>query len=148
VRRCVFFLCAIALAGCSGGGSRQQGIAPLAYAQRADSLCARYNAATARLHDGSNSVESLAAVADHTHVLLDRTVARLRAIPLPRGKEAVARRWLSSLERLRRDVVSIRDAARANDLAGVRRLALASERDDTRSNTLARRLGLQACSAG
>jgi hypothetical protein len=137
----------LAVAGCSSSGSRH-GIPPLAYAQRADSVCSRYNAAIAHLHEGSNTVQRLARVAERTHVLLDETAVRLRAIPLPRGEEAVARRWLASLERLRHDVVAIRDAARQNDLAGIRRLALGSERDDARSNALARRLGLQACSSG
>jgi hypothetical protein len=147
MRRYVLVLCTFVVAGCSGG-SKPHGISPLAYAQRADKVCARYNAEIADLHDGGNSVQRLAAVAARTHVLLDRAVSQLQAIPRPRGREVRARRWLDSLERLRRDVVAIRTAAQANDLAGIRRLALVAERDDARSNALARRLGLQACSSG
>jgi hypothetical protein len=147
MRRCILVLCTFVAAGCSGG-SKPHGISPLAYAQRADKVCARYNAQVADLQESGSSAQGLAGVAARTHVLLDRTVSQLRAIPRPRGREARARRWLGSLERLRSDVVAIRDAARANDLARIRRLALVAERDDTRSNALARRLGLQACSSG
>lgn len=148
VRGCSIVVCVMLLAGCSGGGSKAHGLSPIAYARRADALCARYNALTARLHGRGSGVERLAQIAERTRVLLDGTVARLRAVPLPRGEESRAREWLASFERLHRDVVAIRDAARANDLAAVRRLALAAQRDDSRSNALARRLGMQACSSG
>ena len=147
MRSCLLLLCVLLLAGCSGG-SKQHGLSPLAYALRADALCARYNALTARLHGHGSSVQKLAQIAEETRVLLDRTVARLRALPLPRDEEARARQWLASLDRLRHDVVAIRDAAQDNDLAAVRSLALTAERDDSRSNALARRLGMQACGSG
>jgi hypothetical protein len=135
------------LAGCGKSGSKH-GLSPLAYARRADAVCAPHNAQTARLNARGSGVVRLARIAEETRVLLDGAVARLRSVPLPRGEEARARQWLQSLDRLRRDVVAIRDAARANDLAAVRRLALAAERDDSRSNALARRLGMQACGSG
>jgi hypothetical protein len=111
-------------------------------------VCARYNTQTARLGGSGNGVARLAQIAERTRVLLDATVVRLRAIPLPLGEEGRARRWLASLDGLRRDVVSIRDAARANDLAAVRRVAVAAQRDNSRSNALAQRLGMQACASG
>jgi hypothetical protein len=135
------------LTGCSGG-SKPHGLSPLAYSRRADAICTPYNGRTARLGGRGSGVQRLARIADRTLVLLDRTVARLRAVPLPRGKETSARDWLRSLNRLRGDVIAIRGAAQANNLAAVRRLALAAERDDSRSTSLARSLGMQACGSG
>jgi hypothetical protein len=68
-------------------------------------------------------------------------------VPPPPEASALAQRWLVSLDRLRADVISIRDAARANDLAAVRTFAMRAQRDNDASNRLARRLGMQACSA-
>lgn len=138
-------VCMLVLAAC---GSGSKGPTRIEYAQRADAICSRYNQQTARLRGRSADVKALAHIADRTLVLLDRATARLRALEIPHGEETAARRWLDSLGRLRVDVVKIRDAARANDLAAVRAVAITAERDNETSNALARRLGLTACSSG
>jgi hypothetical protein len=146
MRRVIAVLvCAAAATGC---GSGSKGVTPLEYAQRADAVCAPYNRETAELRSRGSGVERLATIAARTLVLLDRATVRLHALPLPRNRAALARGWLSSLDRLRADVVKIRDAARANDLAAVRRAAVTAQRDNDASNALARRLGMQACSSG
>ena len=137
--------CTFALAAC---GSDNRGPSPIEYAQRADAICSRYNQQTARLRDRGTGVENLARIADRPLALLDRATARLRALPTPRDESEAAQRWLASLQRLHVDVVKIRDAARANDLATVRAAAVIAERDDEASNALARRLGMTACSSG
>ena len=145
MRWCVALLCALLLSGCGKSGSKH-GLSPLAYARRADAVCAPYNAQTARLNARGSAVVRLARIGEQTRVLLERAVGRLRALPLPRGEETRARQWLRSLDRLRRDVVAIRDAARANDLRGVRRLVPGATRDNRRSDALANRLGATTCS--
>lgn len=137
--------CAVTLAGC---GSGNKGLSRLEYAQRTDAICARYNQEIARLRGRGNSVQRLATEADKTLVLFDRATERLRAVPEPRDASVLARRWLASLDRLHADIVKIRDAASANDLAAVRRVATMAQRDNDASNRLAGRLGMQACSAG
>jgi hypothetical protein len=137
--------CAVAASGC---GSGSKGLTRIEYAQRADAICARYNQQTARLHGHGTAVERLASIAEQTLALFDRAETRLRAVPPPREASALAQRWLASLDRLRTDVVSIRDAARANDLATVRTAATRAQRDNDDANRLARRLGMVACSAG
>jgi hypothetical protein len=134
----------LALAAC---GSGAKGPTRIEYAQRADAICTRYNQQTAALRTESRNVKDLAHIAQRTLVLLDDATARLRALEIPSDEEKAARRWLDSLGRLRADVVKIRDAARANDLAAVRTVAIAAERDNEASNALARRLGLTACSS-
>jgi hypothetical protein len=135
----------LALAAC---GSGNEGPTRIEYAQRADAICSRYNQQTATLRTRRADVKELARIAERTLVLLDRATARLRALAIPSDEETAARRWLDSLGRLRADVVKIRDAARANDLATVRVVAIKAEHDNETSNALARRLGLTACSSG
>ena len=137
--------CALAVAAC---GSGSKGPTRIEYAQRADAICARYNQQTARLRSRHADVKQLARIAERTRVLLDDATARLRALTIPSDEENAARRWLDSLQRLRVDVVKIRDAARANDLSVVHLVALRAERDNETSNALARHLGLVACSSG
>jgi hypothetical protein len=146
-RLAAFLACAGALAGC---GSGSKGLTRLEYAQRSDAICARYNQQTAHLQGQERGVgvEHLASVAEQTLALFDRATARLRALPPPPEASALAGRWLASLARLRADVVKIRDAARANDLAEVRTVATQAQRDNDASNRLAQRLGMTACSAG
>jgi|GraSoiStandDraft_56_1057294.scaffolds.fasta_scaffold563803_1 hypothetical protein len=143
-RPAAVFACAVAVAGC---GSGSKGLTRIEYAQRTDAICARYNQQTAQLRARGIGVERLASIAEQTLALFDHARARLRAVPPPREASALAQRWLVSLDRLRADVISIRDAARANDLAAVRTFAMRAQRDNDASNRMARRLGMQACSA-
>ena len=138
-------VCAVAVAGC---GSGSKGLTRLEYAQRSDAICARYNQQTAHLPARGRGVERLASVAEQTLALFDNARARLHGVPPPQEASALARQWLDSLGRLRADVVRIRDAARANDLATVRTVATQAQRDNDASNRLAQRLGMTACSAG
>jgi hypothetical protein len=144
-RSAAVLICTVAVAGC---GSGNKGLTRLEYAQHADAICAKYNSQTARVHARGTGVQRLATIADKTLVLLDRAIARLHAVPPPREASSLADRWLASLDRLRADAVEIRNAARANDLATVRKLAAAAQRDNDASNRFAQRLGMQACSAG
>jgi hypothetical protein len=144
-RSAAVLVCTVAVAGC---GSGSKGLTRLEYARRADAICTQYNRQTARLQGRGAGVQRLASIADRTLVLLDRATSRLAALPPPREASSLAHRWLASLDRLRADVVKIRDAARANDLATVRTVATAAQRDNDASNRLAQRLGMQACSAG
>lgn|SRR5436190_15511976 len=136
--------CAVALAGC---GSASKGLTRIEYAQRSDAICARYNQQTAHLRPRGTGVQHLASIAERTLALFDRATTRLHAVPPPREASVLAQRWLATLDRLRADVVAIRDAARANDLAAVRRVATQAQRDNDAANRLSRRLGMQACSA-
>jgi hypothetical protein len=133
----------VVIAGC---GSGNKGLTRIEYAQRSDAICTRYNQETAHLRMRGAGVDRLAAVAERTLALFDRATTRLRDVPPPREGSALARRWLASLDGLRADVVRIRDAARANDLATVRAVATQAQRDDDASNRLAQRLGMTACS--
>jgi hypothetical protein len=146
VRRALFAAgAALLVASCSDG---DHSLSKAEYAQRADQVCARYNQATRALGTPGTSLQSLARYANASLPILDRAVARLRRLKPPKDEQALAQRWLSSLGKLRADVVKIRDTAQANDIARVRALALSAKRDDAVTNRLARRLGTRVCSAG
>jgi hypothetical protein len=136
---------ALFVASCGNGGDR---LTKEEYAKRADGICARYNRATQSLGTPGTALGSLARYAASSLPVLDRAIARLRRLKPPKDEEALARRWLSSLGKLRADVVKIRDTARANDIAGVRAIAASAQRDDAATNRLAGRLGAHVCNAG
>lgn len=115
------------------------------YVRRANAICRDYHAKTAALGAAPRTVAGLDAYASRTMRLLDQTTVRLRALPVAAGDEALVARWLAALGNLQVDVARIRDRARANDLAGVRRAAFVAQRDDERANALASRLGLGVC---
>lgn len=136
---------ALLLGGC---GSGSKGLSLPDYAGRADTVCRTYDRQIRALGTPQPGTAALARFARRTLAILEPTIGKVRAIPLPRERAALARRWLGSLDRLRSDVIAIRDAAQANDLARIRQLANASQRDNDRTNALALRLGMTACSAG
>jgi hypothetical protein len=136
---------ALVVVSCGNGGDR---LSKDEYAKRADAVCARYNRATQLLGTPGPSLRSLARYADASLPALDRAIARLHGLKPPKDEEALAQRWRSSLEKLRADVVKIRDRAKANDLAGIRAIATSAQRDDAATNRLAARLGTRVCSSG
>jgi hypothetical protein len=136
--------CALLLAAC---GSSDKRLSRVEYAQRADAACRRYNQQVDALGNPRQQSKNLADFADRTLPILDRAIERLSALVPPRAEAVLARHWLTSLHRLHVDVVKIRDAVRANDLARVRALATAAQRDNDTTNRLARQLGLAICSS-
>jgi hypothetical protein len=136
---------ALLVASCGNGGDR---LSKEEYAKRADAICTRYNRATQALGTPGAGLRSLARYANASLPVLDRAIAQLRRLKAPKDEDALAQRWVSSLGKLRADVVEIRDTARANDIARVRALATSAQRDDAATNRLAGRLGTRVCSAG
>ena len=133
----------VACPGCGSGGEKR--LSKQEYAQRADAVCRRYNAATRRF-GSPQTMPGLARVAAHSLPFLDTAIRDLRRLKPPEDEEATARRWLRQLTLLRGDVVRIRDRARANDARGVRSVVPAATKRDERFMQLAARLGMSVCS--
>jgi len=131
------------VAGCGTSGPKR--LSKQAYAQRADAICTRFNQHAPSSGTASVTAHQVADLARRTLPLLDKTITELRALTLPKHEEQLARRWLASLDRLRTDVVKIRDRARANDLSGVGAVERLATQDDHRSSRLAAQLGMQVC---
>jgi hypothetical protein len=134
----------LVLAACGSGDKR---LSRDEYAKRADAICTRFNQQAPSSPTAAKVTTKLVAdLANRTLRPLDRTIAQLRSLKPPRDEVSVTRRWLSTLARLRVDVVEIRDRARANDLGGVGVVQRVATRDDDESNRLAAQLGTQVCS--
>jgi hypothetical protein len=143
MRGAILVLVCALLAGCGGGGSKR--LSKEEYARRADAVCTLYQRLTAAF--GTPSTPSgLARVADRTLHALDKAIADLRRLHPPESEQQLAGRWLASLSTLRRDVVRLRDRARANDLAGIQRIVGPAQRHDRASAQLAATLGMVVCS--
>jgi hypothetical protein len=142
VRRALLLAgCVLLAAACGGGGHR---LSKEDYAKRADTVCTRFSRQTKSL-GGATNLKQLARLADKTLPLLDSAVADIRKLSPPKDEQETANRWLATLDRLRTDVVKIRERARANDLAGVQAVLPAATRDDSESNRLAGQLGTKVC---
>lgn len=141
MRRALLVGACLFLAAC---GSGAKGLSKEEYAKRADAVCTRFTHQTQAL-GGASNLKQLAALASKTLPVLDKAIADLRRLEPPQDEQALARRWVATLDRLRADVVKIRDRARANDLAGVAAVVPAATRDDKQSNRLAAQLGTSVC---
>jgi hypothetical protein len=129
--------------GCGSGGEKR--LSREEYAKRADAVCRAYNAGTQGLGTPA-SMRGLARVAGRGLPFLDRALRDLRRLRPPKDEEPTTRRWLRQLALLRKDVVRIRDRARANDANGVRSVVPAATRQNERFSRLAGELGMTVCS--
>jgi hypothetical protein len=142
VRRALtVLLCVLFLSACGSGSKR---LSRDEYARRADAICHRYNEKTRSLGNPS-SLPGLVELGDKTLSLLDTVIADLRPLKPPEDEQALRNRWLASLGQLRRDVVRIRDRAKANDLGGVRAAVPEATRHVATSSRLATQLGMHVC---
>jgi hypothetical protein len=114
------------------------------FAARANTICARFHRQADTVGDIS-SLRQLDRATTKTLSLLRTATRALRKLRPPESEEAEVHRWLRSLDVLTRDLVKLRERARANDLGGVHRIANASLAHDTRTDTLARRVGATSC---
>ena len=143
--RLAVLLCSCAIvAACGSSGPHR--LSRHEYARRADAICARYQRFTGALGPASN-VRDLAVVAGRTLRLLDKATSELRRLRPPQNEQQLADRWLDSLAILHRDVARLRDRARANDLAGIRRIVAPAQRHNRASDRLASALGMKVCSS-
>jgi hypothetical protein len=144
VLRALPLLLAVAvLAGCGGGGggdalTREQ------YAQKADAVCTKYKNKTDDLGNPAN-LSDLADVADKVIPILHDARNELRQLKPPANEEGTADDWLDEFDVIIDDVEKIRDKARDNDTAAVRRLAQPALEHDQKANDLATRLGMTVC---
>ena len=92
-------------------------------------------------------MRALADVAGRSLPLLDRALRDLGRLRPPKDEEATTRAWLRQLSLLRRDVVRIRNRARANDANGVRAVVPAATKRNERFSRLAAQLGMAVCSS-
>ena len=138
MRRATPLLLAIVLAaGCGGSGK--------SYAEKADAVCTKYKQKTSVLSRPA-SLAGLAVVSQKALPLLRSARSELGALDPPETKQATAAAWLDRFDVIIRDIEKIRDAAKANDSAAVRKTAVAALQHNQRANELAAQLGMKVCS--
>lgn len=133
----------LAFAGCGGGG---EGLSKEEYADRADSICRKYQE-RAQV-SSATTADAFAAAADRTLAAFDDAMRDLRKLEPLDDQQGLVDQWFAQLRVLRADVEKMRDRARANDLQGVRELAPLGLEHNRRANELAAQLGMQVCSTG
>ena len=144
MRRGLLLVVCFVVAACGSSGEKR--LSKEDYAKQADAICTRYNhEAPSGLGAGKVTTKKVADLADRTLPVLGRTIAQLRRLRPPKDEQELADRWLSALDRLRRDAVEIRDAARANDLGGVAAAVAPSQRDMRTFYSLGTQLGMTVC---
>jgi hypothetical protein len=138
VRRATpLLLATVIAAGCGSGGK--------SYAEKADAVCTNYKQKTEILKRPA-SLAGLATVAQQTLPLLRSARRELAALDPPENKQATATAWLHQFDVLIRDIEKIRDAAKANDGATVRKIGAVALQHNQHANELAAQLGTKVCS--
>jgi hypothetical protein len=139
VRRAFPLLLAIVFVAACGGGK--------SYAAKADAVCAQYKQQTSILKRPA-SLAGLAILAQETVPLLRSARRKLGALSPPDDKKESATAWLEQFDVVIGDIEKIRDAAKADDSATVRKVAAAALKHNERFNDLAAQLGMKVCSKG
>jgi hypothetical protein len=123
---------------CGGGKS---------YAAKADAVCTKYKQETNILKRPA-SLAGLAILAQKTVPLLRSARRELGALSPPDDKKATAAAWLEQFDVIIGDIERIREAAKADDGAAVRRVAAAALKHNEHANDLAAQLGMKVCNKG
>jgi hypothetical protein len=136
------------LAGCGGSSAPSRAD----YGKDVDKICATLeDRVTAIQRDTPSTSAKLVAYADELARALDDGVGKLKAVERPEGDDGVkARHWLDELQRqaaaVKRALAALKDAARRNDEAAIRRAAQRIQSIDSRRvDELARAAGARGC---
>jgi hypothetical protein len=144
MRRALLIAPALALlvAGC--GGATGKRLTKAEYASKADAICGKYNDQITSLGNPKN-LSDLAKVADKTLSVLDQAISDLDKLVPPASEKALSDQWLTQVGNLKDDLQEMRDKAKANDINGVRSVVPKATDHNSKSNSLASRLGMSVC---
>jgi hypothetical protein len=131
-------LAIVFVAACGGGKS---------YAAKADAVCTKYKEKT-NILKRPTSLAGLAILAQKTVPLLRSARRELGALSPPDHQKATATAWLEQFDVIIGDIEKIRDAAKADDGAAVRKVAAAALKHNEHADDLAAQLGMKVCSKG
>ena len=145
VRRASLVLLTILLVSGCGGGSGKR-LSKQEYASKADAICTRGSQRTKGLQE--SNLQQIAAATDQVAGILGDAIRDLRKLKPPKDEQPLADEWLSQVEKLKTDIEDLRDKAKANDRAGLAKVAVKAQQDDRRANQLATQLGMSVCNNG
>jgi hypothetical protein len=133
----------LALAACSGGDGR---LSKAEYTQQADAICTKYDAELAKL-PAPRTIDALATMAVQAKAIAAEGAAKLRALEPPKELEKQAGEWLALNDENVKDIEAMRAAAAAGNRVKVQEIARDAQRNETKADELARKLGLKACAS-
>jgi hypothetical protein len=136
-------LLAVLVAGCGGGGSSRLSRAD--YAKQADAICLKYNAKLNAVAQPKSQAE-LAAFVDKAVPLVSDASDRLAELKPPQDEQSIADAWNRANSDIVRALERLRDAAKANDRPKLQTALADGNKANSRANTLAKTLGMNACS--
>jgi hypothetical protein len=136
-------LVAVLVAGCGGGGGGRLSRAD--YAKQADKVCTTYNAKLNAIPQPKNQAE-LAAFVDKAVPLVSDASDRLSELKPPQDEQRIADSWNRANSDIVRALERLRDAAKAKDNAKMQAALADGNKANSRANTLAKTLGMNACS--
>lgn len=133
---------ALLVAGCGGGGGGR--LSRDAYVTKADAICRAADAQRRKLR-APTTVAGIPAYVDRALPLLDAALKRLRSLRPPSEMEQSVNAWLKTNDETRKVLEDLRRAAQAGDAQKVREAGAKGTEVTRRSASLARSLGLTAC---
>ena len=136
-------LLAVLVAGCGGGGSSR--LSRTDYAKQADAICLKYNAKLNAIAQPKSQAE-LAAFVDKAVPLVSDASDRLSELKPPQDEQRIATAWNKANGDIVRALERLRDAAKANDRPKLQTALTDGNKANSRANTLAKTLGMNACS--
>ena len=136
-------LAAVLVAGCGGGGGSRLSRAD--YAKQADKICSTYNAKLNALPQPKSQAELSAFVGKAVPLVSDAS-DRLGELKPPQDEQRIADAWNRANSDIVRALERLRDAAKAKDNAKMQTALADGNKANSRANTLAKTLGMNACS--
>ncbi|MEP6976944.1 MAG: hypothetical protein ABI948_02705 [Thermoleophilia bacterium] len=136
-------LVALFVAGCGGGGSSR--LSRIEYAKQADRICLSYNAKLNGLPQPKSQAELSAFVGKAVPLVSDAS-DRLAELKPPQDEQRIADSWNQANSDIVRALQGLQDAAKAKNNAKMQTELAAGNKANSRANTLAKTLGMNACS--
>jgi hypothetical protein len=136
-------LVAVLAAGCGGGGGGRLSRAD--YAKQADTICLKYNAKLNAIARPKSQAE-LAGFVDKAVPLVSDASDRLAELKPPQDEQSIANAWNRANSDIVRALERLRNAAKAKDGTKMQAALADGNRANSRANTLAKTLGMNACS--
>ena len=136
-------LVAVLVAGCGGGGSSR--LTRSEYAKQADKICLTYNSKLNAIARPKSQAE-LAGFVDKAVPLVSDASDRLSELKPPQDEQRIADSWNRANSDIVRALERLRNAAKAKDRAKMQTALADGNKANSRANTLAKTLGMNACS--
>jgi len=131
-------------AGCGGTTADSPRLSRADYASKADAICRDYYRQTDAID--ATSFAEVAPALDKVLPILDKALDQVHDLQPPENEQSTVDEWLRLSDKVRDDMEATREKARAKDEQGAMAADSKALRDDNRSNKLAAKLGMKACS--